>query len=325
MGLDGWIDGWLDEVGCPPHWYVELILCVVSFFLWNIIIPNKDMSALPGNCVYRRTTDLFGERYYVLVSHILGRGRFGIVRICTQRRTGYKFAVKSIKKCGINDCRLYNEIGIMGAINHVNIVKMIDYYEEPRHVHIVMEKYSGGDLLEKMECMNDGCFTEQMASSVVKSLLSALTYLNDKRIVHRDIKLENVLFDGCGCEATVKLVDFGLSRFHKDDDDKMTSLVGTVYYISPEQILGKYDKSVDIWAVGVVMYILLSACMPFFGDNDREIFYSTLNNDLDLSSPSVWGRKYITSKARDLLQWLLVKDPRERISTDEALIHPWLS
>jgi len=264
----------------------------------------------------------FNDNYNCVLSQVLGRGCFGVVRICTQRRTGRSFAVKSVRKRG-NDCYLENEINVLSVTDHVNIMKMVDYYEDLHHVHIVTEKYCGGDLFDKLESLSAGCFTESMASNVVKSLLSAVTYLHDNGIVHRDIKLENVLYEDNRIGATVKLIDFGLSCFHRNDDKPLTSFVGTRHYASPELIIGKYEKLVDVWSVGVVLYILLSGCMPFTGGNNRELYNSILNDDLDFSSSSIWRYGDITSNAKDLIQQMLVKDPVCRTSPSKALLHPW--
>jgi len=266
----------------------------------------------------------FNDDYECILSRVLGRGCFGVVRECTQRKTGCIYAVKSVRKGG-NDCYLENEINVLSVVDHTNIMKMIDYYEEPHHVHIVTEKYCGGDLFDKMESLSAGCFTESMASNVIKSLLSAIDYLHDNGIVHRDIKLENVLYEDNRCGATVKLVDFGLSCFHRDGyEQPLTSFVGTTHYASPELIEGRYAKMVDVWSVGVLLYILLSGCMPFIGGNNRELFNSILNDGLDFSSSSVWRYGDITPNAKDLIQLLLVKDPIGRISPKKALLHPWI-
>ena len=130
-----------------------------------------------------------------------------------------------------------------------------------------------------------------------------------------------------GCvqrRGSVKLVDFGLSCFHRDGyDQPLTSFVGTTHYASPELIEGRYAKMVDVWSVGVLLYILLSGCMPFIGGNNRELFNSILNDDLDFSLSSVWRYGDITPNAKDLIQLLLVKDPIGRISPKKALLHPW--
>ena len=164
---------------------------------------------------------------------------------------------------------------LLSVIKHHGIMKMVDCYEDTKHVHIITKKYTGGELFEKIidNATASGCLSERKTSGIIKSLLQAVDYLHKNDIVHQDIKPENILFE-LEKEDTIKLIDFGLSRRHKKGDQPMSNPIGTAYYMSPELFKGKYDKSCDIWSIGVVAYILLCGYPPFNGDTDLDIFES---------------------------------------------------
>mmetsp|Transcript_9996 Transcript_9996/g.16071 ORF Transcript_9996/g.16071 Transcript_9996/m.16071 type:complete len:206 (-) Transcript_9996:394-1011(-) len=201
-------------------------------------------------------------------------------------------------------------------------MKMVDCYEDAECVHIVTEKYSGGELFDKIvaNTTNSGCLSEHRTARIIKSLLKAVAYLHANEIVHRDIKPENILFESNHEDAAVKLIDFGLSRRH-NDDGPMTNSVGTAYYMSPELLEGEYDKSTDIWSVGVVTYIALCGRPPFNGKSDVEIRNATRRGRLRFRSV-YWTDK--SDDAKDFIECLLRKDPRRRYTAREALAHPWI-
>lgn len=140
-------------------------------------------------------------------------------------------------------------------------------------------------------------------------------------IVHRDIKPENILFESKLDDSDIKLVDFGLSRKHRMGDAPMNNSVGTVYYMSPEVIKGRYDKSCDVWSVGVVCYVLLCGYPPFNGDSDEDISDAIKRGGFVFTKQS-WGR--VSPEARDFIKCMLRRDRRQRFTVDDALRHPWL-
>jgi serine/threonine protein kinase len=203
-------------------------------------------------------------------------------------------------------------------------MKMVDIFEDVEFVHIVTEKYVGGELFDLIieRTTETGCFDEVSAATIVKSLLEAVAYLHRNGIVHRDIKPENILFvTQDNDDLSVKLIDFGLSRRHKKGDAYMSNPVGTAYYMSPELLKGKYDQACDVWSTGIVAYILLCGYPPFNGDTDPDIFEAIKQAYFNFPSQA-WG--HVSPEAKDFIKCLLRKDPRKRFTAEEALRHPWI-
>ena len=209
---------------------------------------------------------------------------------------------------------------------------MINCYEDIDYVHIITERYNGGDLFERINnctstssSMNndEGCFEEHVAARIIKSLLEAVDYLHENDICHRDIKPENILFDNDG-SSNIKLIDFGFARHHTANDPPMTSRIGTSYFVSPDILKCQYNKSsCDVWAVGIIAYILLCGLPPFNGGTDEEIFEDIKLGYLLFLPVAAWVDK--SNDAKDFIECLLKKDIRQRVcSAKEALMHPWI-
>mmetsp|Transcript_35763 Transcript_35763/g.85287 ORF Transcript_35763/g.85287 Transcript_35763/m.85287 type:complete len:376 (-) Transcript_35763:35-1162(-) len=261
---------------------------------------------------------------YQLSSTVLGKGHYGCVRECTHRVTRKRYACKSIDKSKIGRLdHLQREVYLLSKTNHPSIMRMVDCYEDPHHVHIVTEKYTGGELFDRIieNTAEEGCFSEQRAASIIKSLLESVAYLHKNGIVHRDIKPENILFETKDEDSAIRLIDFGLSRKYKQGDKLMCNPVGTAYYMSPELLRGKYDHGCDVWSVGTVAYILLAGYPPFNGNEDPDIFDAIKKGSFSFPSKA-WGNK--SSASKDFIKCLLRKDPRKRFNAEEALCHPWL-
>lgn len=267
-------------------------------------------------------SDFFED--YDMYPTILGTGAYGCVRECLHRSTGEKYAVKTIEKAKTGSLDyIQREIQLLRSVDHPGIMKMVDCYEDENYVHIVTEKYTGGELFDKIidNTTDSGCLLEDEAAKIIKSLLEAVHYLHSKDIVHRDIKPENVLFESNEEGSSVKLIDFGLSRIHCTTDGAMTHQVGTSYYMSPGVLKGKYDRSCDLWSIGVIAYILLCGCPPFNGSSDIEIHNAILRGDL-VYEKDKWGNSSNTS--RDFISKLLCMDSSKIDTCAEALQHPWI-
>mmetsp|Transcript_41959 Transcript_41959/g.88086 ORF Transcript_41959/g.88086 Transcript_41959/m.88086 type:complete len:409 (+) Transcript_41959:304-1530(+) len=277
-------------------------------------------------------TGAFGniEHKYHVDPHVLGTGHYGSVRECIDRSTGQRYAVKSICKSdpSVKPAGLVREIRLLKSTKHQNIVHLVDVYEDAKYVHIVTGLCKGGELFDRIiEKASNGdigskCFAEDDAAIVIRQVLEAVSYMHKRGIVHRDIKPENILYETKDEDSPVKVIDFGLARKHDSGlEPPMTTLVGTPYYIAPEVLRKKYDKSCDLWSVGVVAYILLCGYPPFNGANNDETHRSVLRGQYNFPSRD-W--KGISSNARQFIRQLLQMDPTKRMTAEEALNHPWI-
>eukprot|EP00607_Mallomonas_marina_P009108 CAMPEP_0182422596 /NCGR_PEP_ID=MMETSP1167-20130531/8317_1 /TAXON_ID=2988 /ORGANISM="Mallomonas Sp, Strain CCMP3275" /LENGTH=532 /DNA_ID=CAMNT_0024600777 /DNA_START=211 /DNA_END=1809 /DNA_ORIENTATION=- len=256
----------------------------------------------------------------------LGHGHYGVVRKCQNRETLEYYAVKTIRKAKVRRIEiLMREIEILKTMDHPNIIKLVDVYEDERFLHLVTELCTGGELFERIITKTksaEGHYSEQDASVVVRCLLSAIEYCHTvHNISHRDLKPENLLFADSTDDSTLKIIDFGLSRYD-DEVNHMTTRVGTPYYIAPEVLERKYDKECDLWSIGVITYILLCGYPPFYGSSDSEIFSAVRKAQLDFPSPD-WDA--ISNEAKALIRCMLQKNPQARPTARTALEHPWFS
>jgi serine/threonine protein kinase len=271
--------------------------------------------------------DLFSDILvdYDISNIVLGKGSTALVRECTERLSGAKYAVKTIDKNKTTSDLILHEVQTLSTVDHPNIIKMIDYYEDKNSVHIITELYSGGDLYNViMNNISDrGCLPEDEAIEIIQSILESVEYLHKKDIVHRDIKPENILIYEDKHHTHIKLIDFGLSRTHTLNDGYMTEMVGTAYYMSPGVLLGQYDRSCDLWSVGVVSYILLCGYPPFNGHYDHEIHSATIGQREVVFDSIVWDN--LSNESKEFVSMMLRKDAScKPVSASEALLHPWL-
>lgn len=282
----------------------------------SIILPTNDET---------KFTSKLSTKYDVS-STVLGKGNYGYVRKCTNRHSGVTYAVKTINKEKVTRLDwIQREVHNMKVLDHPNILKLVDYFDERNHFHIVTEICNGGDLFDLvMDNKTEyGCLPERMCITIMNALLDSVKYLHSRNIVHRDIKLENILIHTKDNKAIVKLIDFGLSRKHGKLDSNMTNRIGTPYYMSPEIINGSYDRACDLWAIGVVCYILLSGYPPFNGYTDSQVHESTMNGTI-IFERQVWGK--LSKLSRNFVRQLLIKDKLKRISSaNEALKHQWVN
>eukprot|EP00573_Skeletonema_grethae_P002899 CAMPEP_0201691774 /NCGR_PEP_ID=MMETSP0578-20130828/4843_1 /ASSEMBLY_ACC=CAM_ASM_000663 /TAXON_ID=267565 /ORGANISM="Skeletonema grethea, Strain CCMP 1804" /LENGTH=375 /DNA_ID=CAMNT_0048177035 /DNA_START=52 /DNA_END=1179 /DNA_ORIENTATION=- len=262
---------------------------------------------------------------YIVFPTVLGTGHYGTVRECLHRTTGQSHAVKSIEKAKIQRLdHLRREVDLLASVDHSAVMRLVNVYEDMNYVHIVTEKCSGGELFDRIidRTSDQGCFDEQSAARIIKSLLEAVAYLHANGIVHRDIKPENILFETSDEDSPIKLIDFGLSRRHVPGvEPNLSNPVGTAYYMAPELLKCNYSTPTDIWSTGIIAYILLCGYPPFNGDDDREIFDAVSKGHFDFPS-SGWRNK--SPLCMDFVRSLLRRDPRKRCTAQEALMHPWI-
>jgi len=256
----------------------------------------------------------------------LGHGHYGVVRKCMDRKTEKWYAIKSIRKSKVSKIEvLKREIEILKEVDHPNIIRLIDVYEDQKYLHLITELCSGGELFDRIIAKThsaEGHFSEKDAAKLVNDILDAIAYCHDvKGIVHRDLKPENFLFLSKDEDSPIKIIDFGLSR-HDSSTHIMKTKVGTPYYVAPEVLRREYTKSCDIWSIGVITYILLCGYPPFYGDSDNEIFESVRVGRYDFPSPE-WDD--ISKDAKEFIGFLLKMDPTKRLTAAQAMKHKWIA
>ena len=256
----------------------------------------------------------------------LGHGHYGVVRKCQNRSTKEYYAIKTIRKAKVSRLEiLKREIEILRKMDHPNIIRLVDVYEDDKYLHLVTELCTGGELFDriiKKTKTAEGHYSEKDASKVIRCLLGAISYVhNVHNISHRDLKPENFIFETSAEDSRLKIIDFGLSRYD-DEVSHMTTKVGTPYYIAPEVLTRSYDKECDLWSIGVIMYVMLCGYPPFYGVTDAEIFASVKRAQFEFRSPE-WDT--ISTAAKDLICGLLQKNPKTRLTADQALSHRWIT
>jgi calcium-dependent protein kinase len=265
----------------------------------------------------------------VVHGKVLGRGVAGVVRLVTHKTTGIHYAVKCLDKSGIGDSQeqqqqLGEEILIMSQLDHPNICRLHEVYEDETQIYLVQELGEGGDLFDLLDEQPNYHYQEQDAVKLVHQMLSALRYLHAKGIIHRDLKLENFLYS-TQKHQQLKLIDFGLSK-HYVPGDVQHDIVGTPYTCSPEVIAGNYDSKCDMWAIGVLSFMLLCGETPFGGCGGPESILELRNNIIaakyQFEPVNTW--KNVSPEAKDFVSKLLVVDPKARPSAIETQQHPWI-
>jgi serine/threonine protein kinase len=218
--------------------------------------------------------------------------------------------------------------------NHPSITQLVDVFEDNEYVHIVTDLCTGGELYDSivqhatansLNCntISRGtcCFPEVKAARLIYQLLDAVAYMHSQNIVHRDLKPENILLQTTDVDSPIKIIDFGMAREHNMDDPPMTRCLGTPYYIAPEVLRKNYDRSCDLWSVGIITYILLCGYPPFNGDDNKTIHAAILKEKYRFP---VREWKGTSKEARDFIRRLLQVDTRKRMTAEEALCHPWI-
>ncbi|XP_062910405.1 serine/threonine-protein kinase DCLK1a isoform X3 [Mobula hypostoma] len=261
------------------------------------------------------------ERYKV--GRTIGDGNFAIVKECIERSTSREYALKIINKskCRGKEHMIQNEVSILRRVKHPNIVLLIEEMDTPNELYLVMELVKGGDLFDAITSTNK--YTERDASGMLYNLASAIKYLHSLNIVHRDIKPENLLvYEHQDGSKSLKLGDFGLATVV---DGPLYTVCGTPTYVAPEIIAETgYGLKVDIWAAGVITYILLCGFPPFRGhSNDQDVLFDQiLMGHQEFPSP-YWDN--ISDSAKELITMMLQVDIEQRYSAQQLLDHPWVN
>ncbi|XP_004607771.1 serine/threonine-protein kinase D2 [Sorex araneus] len=259
--------------------------------------------------------------YQIFPDEVLGSGQFGVVYGGKHRKTGRDVAVKVIDKLRFptkQESQLRNEVAILQSLRHSGIVNLECMFETPEKVFVVMEKLHG-DMLEMILSSEKGRLPERLTKFLITQILVALRHLHFKNIVHCDLKPENVLLASADPFPQVKLCDFGFARIIGEKSFRR-SVVGTPAYLAPEVLLNQgYNRSLDMWSVGVIMYVSLSGTFPF---NEDEDINDQIQNAAFMYPACPWS--LISAGAIDLINNLLQVKMRKRYSVDKSLSHPWL-
>ncbi|KAK6124836.1 hypothetical protein DH2020_041422 [Rehmannia glutinosa] len=262
------------------------------------------------------------EEFYEL-GRELGRGEFGITYLCTDKTTGEVFACKSISKkklrtrVDIEDVR--REVEIMKHLpKHPNIVSLKDTYEDDHAVHLVMELCEGGELFDRIVAR--GHYTERAAAAVTRTIVEVIQNCHKHGVMHRDLKPENFLFGNKKETAPLKAIDFGLSVFF-EPGERFNEIVGSPYYMAPEVLKRNYGPEVDVWSAGVILYILLCGVPPFWAETEQGVAQAIIRSVVDFKRDP-WPK--VSDKAKDLVKKMLNPDPKQRLTAQEVLDHPWL-
>uniref|UniRef100_A0A6Q2YTG7 Serine/threonine-protein kinase n=1 Tax=Esox lucius TaxID=8010 RepID=A0A6Q2YTG7_ESOLU len=273
-----------------------------------------------SNCQIQENVDI-STVYQIFSDEVLGSGQFGIVYGGKHRKTGRDVAIKVIDKMRFptkQESQLRNEVAILQNLHHPGIVNLECMFETPERVFVVMEKLHG-DMLEMILSSEKGKLPERITKFLVTQILVALRHLHFKNIVHCDLKPENVLLASAESFPQVKLCDFGFARIIGEKSFRR-SVVGTPAYLAPEVLRSKgYNRSLDMWSVGVIVYVSLSGTFPF---NEDEDINDQIQNAAFMYPPQPW--KEISAEATDLINNLLQVKMRKRYSVDKSLSHPWL-
>ena len=261
---------------------------------------------------------------YYKINKVIGQGAFGTVFKAFELCSGRRVAIKQVKIDSHNKNLVLKEIDVLKKVEHPNIVNYYNFLKEDNYIFIIMEFLEGGTLKEYIQ-ENSNNITEDIAREIIKQILSALSYLHYScDVCHRDIKPENIMFSEKNNISSLKLLDFGLSSDSFESQSRLHNC-GTLIYMAPEQISGViYSKAVDVWSVGIILYMLLNKGKNNFymkGDESKVIINKINKKDIEFDLDDC----PISPIGRHLIYKLLDKNPSYRYSARLALIHPWIT
>ena len=304
-----------------------------KFFKFSIIYPSKERSYYVGSefeyqnwiSFLKAVTGFTNLTDIYTIEKELGSGKFGLVKLGTNKLVGNKIAIKILdkKEMEVDDLELVRtEIEILRICQHPNIIHLYDVFENESFYYLIMEYCSGGDLFSYLEQRNY-MLKEKDACLIIYKLCKAIYYIHSYGIVHRDIKPENILMTSNEDNADIRLLDFGLGKI-LGPGEFCHEPFGTLSYVAPEVLCERpYNKAVDLWSVGVTTYLLLCGFLPFDDpDDDTEVARKTINEPVRFKG-IIW--KGISKYAINFIQRLLDKNPETRMNITETLEHSWFS
>jgi serine/threonine protein kinase len=288
-----------------------------KYYHLNETIVDNWISAIEKATNFRNINNFYS------FSDSIGRGQFGLVIKGVNLKNNAKVAIKVLDKTQMNSNydSLKNEIDILKISKHPNIVQFYDYFENANNIFIVMELISGGTLEEYLKSTN-WKVSETTIRNIVRQLANGLYYLNQFGIIHRDIKMNNIMVNNIG-ELQVKIMDFGLSKILAPSD-KAKESCGTLSFIAPEIIQKKpYNNLVDIWSLGILSYFIISKELPFDTESNN---FKDICNTILTKKLVFFGEKWVnvSDEAKDFISRCLIRDPEKRIKIEEILCHQWI-
>ena len=258
------------------------------------------------------------------VKNKLGSGKFGLVKLGIDKKTGQKVAIKIMKKSTMDSSDLElvrTEIEILKICQHPNIIRLYNVFENADYLYIIMEYCSGGDLFSYLENRSFRV-SEKRASTIIHKMSTAVYYMHSFGVAHRDLKPENVLMTSDDDDGDIRILDFGLSKI-LGPYEKCDEPYGTLTYCAPEIIVDEpYSKAVDLWSLGIMSYLMVSGKLPFNSEDENEIARQVVYDEPDYIRNPIW--KSITPECKDFIKRLLEKDQYKRMTIKQLLEHKWI-
>lgn len=282
---------------------------------------DKQLNALTQASEKSGTEDV-RDKYDI--GEILGSGSFGQVRRA-KLKDGSQTDVRAVKVIERDDddgewsnqAMFVREVELLQKIEHTNIIRYYDFYADPHFLYVVMELCSGGEVFQKILELKR--FQESDAAAIGRQMLSALNYVHSSNIAHRDIKAENFLFSDSSITSPIKMIDFGMATKFKEGQI-LTELCGSPHYLSPELIGQKYTHLADLWAFGVLLYLLMYGRYPYDGKNPQDIMTKILTAKIEWRH----DKAKLSEDAQNFIKALLERNPSKRLTAEQGLKHVWL-
>jgi len=289
-----------------------------------VVAPKKNVSVKAGHIDHGAfILDKAGKIHdvYDMDKRKLGEGSYGSVCKAKHKNTKAIRAVKTIPKQQMKNIERFKlEIAIMKMMDHPNIIKLYETFEDQRSIYLVMEICSGGELFDRI--IEAGHFSETNAAHLMQQIVRGIFYMHERQVTHRDLKPENFLFLSKGPleDSIVKIIDFGLACTFEPGQTLHTK-AGTPYYVAPQVLAGAYDHRADIWSVGVIMYVMLCGYPPFAGDNDAAVLKKVRTGNFTFPAND-W--KNVSEDAKSLIRNMLKMQPQDRFTAEQTLNHTWI-
>lgn len=249
----------------------------------------------------------------------IGKGKYGDVYLCKDKRTNFIVAIKVLDKMTIRQMRalrqIVREIKHHTYLKHENIIKLYGVFHDEEKIYMIMEYACDGEIYKELKSSPGRKFPEEKASNYIKQVLEAINYLHENDIIHRDIKPENLLKSF----GQVKLADFGWSAYAPESKNKRKTFCGTLDYVPPEMVQGeKYDYHIDNWGIGILAYEFVTGQPPFGKKTMRDTLDCIVEGELVIPES-------VSKEASDFIKSMLQSNPKLRMELSEALVHPWIS